>query len=190
MAPGSRVLVHAGASGVGTASIQLARAWGGTVIVTTSTAKVEACRALGADLVVDYTTTDFVEAVLEHTQGAGVDIVLDVIGGDYLDRNVRALARRGRIVQVGVMGGGKVSLDLGLLMAKRASLMGTMLRARPLEEKIAATLRFEREALPGFDAGRLAPVIDTRFPLDAVADAHRRMEANANVGKIVLDITP
>jgi NADPH2:quinone reductase len=190
MAPGANVLVHAGASGVGSAAIQLAKAWGATVLVTASTAKVDACRALGADIAIDYTTTDYVPAVLEYTEGRGVDVILDVIGGDYLERNVRVIATGGRIVQVGVMGGGKVTFNLGLLMPKRASIIGTVLRARPLEEKIAATLRFERQVLPGFDAGRFAPVLDRRYPLDAIADAHRHMETNTNVGKIVLDVQP
>ena len=187
---GRVALVHAGASGVGTAAIQIARAVGAEVIVTTSAGKVAACRDLGATVVVDYGSADFVQAALEHTGGRGVDVVLDVVGGDYLDRNVRALRVGGRIVQVGVMGGGQTSFNLGMLLPKRATVVGTVLRGRPLEEKIAVTQRFAHELVPLFADGRLVPVIDSRFPLDGVADAHRRMESNANVGKIVLEVRP
>jgi NADPH:quinone reductase-like Zn-dependent oxidoreductase len=117
-----------------------------------------------------------------------VDVILDVIGGDYLDRNVASIALKGRIVQVGVMGGGKVEFNLGALMPKRASLTGTVLRARPLEEKIALAQRFSAEMLPLFDSGQMKPVIDRRHSLDQIADAHRHMEANANVGKILIDV--
>jgi len=187
---GRVALVHAGASGVGTAAIQIARAVGADAIVTTSAGKVEACRDLGATVVVDYGSADFVQAALEHTGGRGVDVVLDVVGGDYLDRNVRALRVGGRIVQVGVMGGGQTPFNLGMLLPKRATVVGTVLRGRPLEEKIAVTQRFAQELVPLFADGRLVPVIDSRFPLDGVADAHRRMESNANVGKIVLEVRP
>jgi putative PIG3 family NAD(P)H quinone oxidoreductase len=187
---GRTALVHAGGSGVGTAAIQIAKAVGAQVIVTASAGKVDRCRDLGADLAVDYGVDDFVTAAVAFTGGAGVDVVLDVIGGDYVERNIDALAVRGRIVQVGTMGGGAVSVNIGKLMPKRASLIGTVLRARPLEEKIAITRRFAAEVLPLFDEERLRPVIDRRFPLDDIADAHRAMEANENVGKIVVDVAP
>lgn len=187
---GRTALVHAGASGVGTAAVQLARALGATVVTTTSTGKVDRCRDLGADVVVDYTADDFVEAVWEATGGAGADVVLDVVGGDYLARNVKALRTGGTIVQVGVMGGGRTSFDLGALLPKRARLVGTVLRARPIEEKIAVTQRFGREVLPLFERGLVRPVIDQRFPLEAIAEAHRHMEANLNVGKILVDVGP
>ena len=189
LAPGQTALVHAGASGVGSAAIGLCRMLGAKVIVTTSTGKVEACRELGADHVVDYTTDDYVEACRDRTDGRGVDVVLDVVGGDYLARNVTALAVGGTIVQVGVMGGGSAEFNLGALLPKRATLRGTVLRGRPIEEKIAVTQRFGREVLPWFASGALKPVIDRRYPLVEVADAHRHMEANANVGKIVLDVS-
>lgn len=185
---GRTALVHAGASGVGTAAIGVCRAVGARCIVTTSTGKVEACRALGADLVIDYTSADFVEAVLDATGGAGVDVVLDVIGGDYLDRNVRSLRVGGRILQVGTMGSGRVEFSLGMLLPKRASLIGTVLRSRPLDEKIAITRRFGAEILPLFESGVLAPVIDSRYALTDIATAHTYMESNANVGKIVIDV--
>lgn len=183
---GRVALVHAGGSGVGTAAIQIAKAIGARVIVTASAGKVDRCLELGADRAVDYASEDFVTAVAEMFP-AGVDTVLDVIGGDYVDRNVSALRVGGRIVQVGVMGGGTTSVNIGALLPKRASLVGTVLRARPLEEKIALTQRFAAEMLPRF-ADALAPVIDSRYPLDDIAVAHRQMEANANVGKIVIDV--
>ena len=185
---GRAALVHAGASGVGSAGIPIAKALGATVVTTTSTAKVEACRGFGADVVVDYTAEDYVEAVWAATDGQGVDVVLDVVGGDYLMRNVKALRTGGTIVQVGVMGGGRTDIDLGALLPKRARLVGTVLRARPLEEKVAVTQRFAREVLPWYAAGAIRPVIDSRYPFDAIAEAHRHMEANANVGKILIDI--
>lgn len=187
---GRTALVHAGASGVGSAAIQVAGAVGARVVTTTSTAKVEACRELGADVVVDYTTADFVEAAWEASGGKGVDVVLDVVGGDYLARNLKALRTGGTIVQVGVMSGGRTEIDLAAVLAKRATLIGTVLRGRPIEEKIAVTQRFGREVLPLFSSGVLRPVIDQRFSFDAIADAHRHMEANANVGKILVDIGP
>jgi putative PIG3 family NAD(P)H quinone oxidoreductase len=186
---GRWALVHAGASGVGTAAIQIARVIGARVLVTTSTSKVAACRDLGADVVVDYSAgEDFVTAARGATEGLGVDVVLDVVGGDYLARNVDALRVGGTIVQVGVMGGGRATFDLAALLPRRAAVVGTVLRARPLEEKIAITGRFGREVLPLFDDGPLRPVIDRRYPLDDIAGAHRHMEANANVGKILIDV--
>lgn len=183
---GRTALVHAGGSGVGTAAIQIAKAIGARVLVTASAGKVDRCLELGADRAIDYASEDFVAAVAEVCP-EGVDTVLDVIGGDYVDRNIAALRVGGRIVQVGVMGGGATSVNVGALLPKRASLVGTVLRARPIEEKIAITRRFAAEMLPRF-ADALAPVIDSRYPLDAIADAHRHMEANANVGKIVIDV--
>ena len=185
---GRWALVHAAASGVGTAAIQVCKAIGASVIATCSTSKVAACAALGADVVVDYKSADFVEAASQATSGRGVDVVLDVIGGEYLDRNVAVLAVKGHIVQVGVMGGGKISFNLGALMPKRGKISGTVLRARPLEEKIAITQRFIAEMLPLFDSGVLKPVIDRRFSFDQIAEAHTYMESNANVGKIVIDV--
>ena len=185
---GRWALVHAGASGVGTAAVQICKAIGARVIATCSTAKVDAVTGLGADVVVDYTSQDFVETVKQATDGKGVDVILDVIGGEYLDRNVACIAVRGRIVQVGVMGGGNTSFNLGALMPKRASLTGTVLRARPLEEKIALSQRFSSEITPLFESGLLRPVIDRRYPFTAIAEAHAFMGANGNIGKIVIDI--
>ena len=184
---GRWALVHAGASGVGTAAIQIARAIGARVAVTCSPGKAEACRSLGADLVLARSPADWL-AELEHTVPDGVDVVLDVIGGDEANRNLRAVRREGTIVQVGLMGGGQTPVNLGLLLTKRITWIGTTLRARPLEQKIAVCQRFVAEVLPLFDSGALRPVIDSRFPLERIADAHRHMEADANVGKILIDV--
>jgi putative PIG3 family NAD(P)H quinone oxidoreductase len=185
---GRWAMVHAGASGVGTAAIQICRAIGARIIVTCSSGKVQSCKDLRADVVVDYTTQDFVEEVQRATHGAGVDVVLDVIGGDYVERNIASVAVKGHIIQVGVMAGKPVPFNVGLLLGKRASITGTVLRARPLEEKIAITQRFIAEMLPLFDTRALAPVIDSRYALSDIAQAHAHMASNANVGKIIIDI--
>ena len=185
---GRWALVHAGASGVGTASIQIAKAIGARIAVTASAGKHEVCRGLGADVVIDYNAEDFAARALEVTGGVGVDVVLDVVGGDYLPQNVKAVRLGGRIIQVGVMNGGPVPFDPGSLLAKRAALIGTTLRARPIEEKIAVTGEFAAQLLPRVDEGLLRPVIDSRFPLADAAAAHERMGANLNAGKIVLDV--
>ena len=185
---GRWALVHAGGSGVGTAAIQICKAIGARIVVTCSASKVAACRALGADVVVDYGSQDFVAEVASATAGVGVDVVLDVIGGDYLERNIAALATKGRIIQVGVMAGKPVLFNVGALLGKRAAIIGTVLRARPVEEKISISQRFASEVLPLFDAGVLQPVIDRRYQLDDIAAAHEYMASNGNTGKIVIDI--
>lgn len=185
---GRTALVHAGASGVGTAAIQVAKAIGARVIVTTSTAKVERCCELGADLVVDYTKDDFVARTKEFTGGAGADMIVDVIGGDYLARNVAAAAPQARIVILGIMGGGPAEVNLGLVLVKRLQVIGSTLRNRPIEEKIAVCRRFTTEMLPHFASGALRPVIDRRYPLDQIGDAHSYLEENTSVGKVVIDI--
>jgi|TARA_B110001454_G_scaffold38956_2_gene38373 putative PIG3 family NAD(P)H quinone oxidoreductase len=185
---GGRALVHAGGSGVGTASIQIVKAIGAQVAVTCSRNKVDPCHELGADLVVDYNEQDFVEEIALWTQDQGVDVVLDVIGGDYLAKNLQCLKIQGRIIQVGAMGGPVASFALGALLPKRASLIGTVLRSRPIEQKIEANQRFVTELLPRFEDGSLKPVIDSRYPLADIAAAHTYMETNANIGKILIDI--
>lgn len=185
---GGRALVHAGGSGVGTASIQIVKAIGAQVAVTCSRNKVDPCRELGADLVVDYNEQDFVEEIALWTQDQGVDVVLDVIGGDYLAKNLQCLKIQGRIIQVGAMGGPVASFALGALLPKRASLIGTVLRSRPIEQKIEANQRFVAELLPRFEDGSLKPVIDSRYQLADIAAAHTYMETNANIGKILIDI--
>jgi putative PIG3 family NAD(P)H quinone oxidoreductase len=185
---GRWALVHAGASGVGTAAIQIVKTLGARVAVTASAGKHDLCRSLGADLVIDYASEDFVHEVLGVTGGAGVDVILDVIGGEYLPRNVAAVALGGRIIQVGVMAAKPVPFDVGSLLVKRASVTGTTLRARPIEEKIAITQEFAAQLLPHVASGSVKPVIDSRYSLDEVAAAHTRMGQNANAGKLVLDV--
>jgi NADPH:quinone reductase-like Zn-dependent oxidoreductase len=189
---GRWALVHAGASGVGTAGIQIAKAVGARVAVTCSAGKMDACRDLGADLVLERSPADWVGALDAGLRDAGctvgVDTILDVVGGDEVERNLRVLRQKGTVVQVGLMGGGKVEVNVGLLLMKRARWIGTTLRARPLEEKATICRRFADEVLPLFTTGALRAVVDTRFPLDQVGAAHERMEADANVGKILLDM--
>ena len=185
---GRWAMVHAGASGVGTAAIQICKAIGARIVVTCSGGKVAACRALGADVVVDYGTQDFVAEVATATGGVGADVILDVIGGDYVERNVASLAIKGHIIQVGVMAGKPVPFNVGLLLGKRASITGTVLRARPLEEKIAISQRFAAEMLPLFSTGQLKPVIDSTYSFADIAKAHEYMASNANVGKIVITV--
>lgn len=184
---GRWALVHAGASGVGTAAIQIAKAIGARIAVTCSSGKVDACRELGADLVLERSPNDWLSD-LKAAVPDGVDVILDVIGGDEADRNFRALAMDSTIVQVGLMGGGAAPVNMGLLLMKRITWVGTTLRARPLERKLALCQRFRSEMLPLFESGALAPVIDSRFAFADVADAHRHMESNASIGKILLDI--
>lgn len=185
---GRWALVHAGASGVGTAAIQIAKTLGARIAVTASAGKHDVCHELGADLVIDYRAEDYVEAVKDVTGGVGVDVVLDVIGGDYLPRNIAALAMGGRIIQVGVMAAKPVPFDVGSLLMKRASVTGTTLRSRPLEEKIAITREFAAQLLPHAAAGTLRPTIDSRYSIEDIAAAHIRMGQNANAGKLVIDV--
>jgi len=184
---GRWALVHAGASGVGTAAIQIARAVGARIAVTCSARKMAACRDLGADLVLERSPSDWAGELKSAVPG-GVDVVLDVVGGDETNRNLASVRPQGTIVQVGLMGGGQTSVNLGLLLVKRVHWIGTTLRARPIEQKAALSQRFIAEILPRFDDGSLRPVIDTRFALADIADAHRHMESDANIGKILIDV--
>lgn len=189
LSSGRWALVHAGASGVGTAAIQIARAIGARIAVTCSAAKMESCRVLGADLVIERSPHDWLDIALREVP-EGFDVVLDVVGGDEVDRNLRAVAPKGTVVQVGLLGGGSTQVNVGLLLMKRVTWVGTTLRSRPLEEKIAVSRRFAREILPLFDTGALKPVVDTRFSLSEISRAHQHMESNANTGKILIDVDP
>jgi putative PIG3 family NAD(P)H quinone oxidoreductase len=180
-------LVHAGASGVGTASIQIAKAIGARIAVTCSTGKIDLCRSLGADAVFERSPSDWL-AEAKQTVPDGFDTILDVVGGDEIDRNLQVIAMKGHIIQVGLMAGSTVPVNVYMLMGRRATWTGTMLRARPIEEKVALTRRFAAEMLPLFDDGTLKPVIDSRYPFEKIADAHRHMLANANAGKILIDV--
>ena len=184
---GETVLIHAGASGVGTAGIQMARQAGARVLVTVgSEEKVARTEALGAEAGINYKTTDFAARVLELTDGAGVDLVQDFIGAAYWQNNLKCLKTAGRLVLVGLMGGAKVEADLGLIMRKRLQVIGSVMRSQPLANKIAITERFRSRWLPELESGRLQPLIDTSFPLAEAAAAHQYMEDNRNVGKIML----
>ena len=184
---GETVLIHAGASGVGTAGIQMARQAGARVLVTVgSEEKVARTVALGAEAGINYKTTDFAARVLELTDGAGVDLVQDFIGAAYWQNNLKCLKTAGRLVLVGLMGGAKVEADLGLIMRKRLQVIGSVMRSQPLVNKIAITERFRSRWLPELESGRLQPLIDTSFPLAEAAAAHQYMEDNRNVGKIML----
>ncbi len=187
--PGESVLVHAVGSGVGVAATQLAAVAGCRTFGTASSAeKLARAAKLGLDVGINYHEQDFAEVVREQTAGRGVDVILDVIGAPYWDRNLASLAMKGRMVIVGTMGGARLEVNLGALMGKRASVRGTLLRARPLEEKATLVQEFVRRQLPLFASGRLVPVVDRVFPLEEVAEAHRYMESNANFGKIVLRV--
>lgn len=188
LAPGETVLVHAGASGVGAAAIQLAGLFGARAIATAgSEAKVEFCRALGAVAAVNYRTQDFAEAV--RAEG-GVDVILDPIGGDYLERNVAGLKPDGRLVLIGLMGGTAGRLDLGRLLVKRLSLRGSTLRPQPPAVKARLTDALREQVLPALLRGEIRSALDRCFPLERVADAHRHLEANLNLGKVVLTLDP
>jgi NADPH:quinone reductase-like Zn-dependent oxidoreductase len=187
MRMGERVLIHAAGSGVGTAAIQLIRAAAGTSYGTMrSVAKEARTRELGLDHLLPL--PDFATALHELTAGHGVDIVLDFVGQPYIDGNLRSLAPQGRLVQIGVMGGGTGVIDLRYLMQKRLRLFGTVLRGRPLEEKIAVTRRFAAEVTPLLERGLVRPVVDRVFPLEQVQDAHRYLESSANFGKVLLTL--
>ena len=188
---GERVLIHAAASGVGTAAIQVAHAAGATVYGTSRTAdKLERIHELNLGLdksvAVGGQPANFVEAVQKWTNGAGVDVILDLVGGNYLAANLEALASRGRLICVGTMAGTKSEIDLGLLLRKRVTIIGTMLRGRSIEEKAEATRLFASSVLPLISRGAIRPVIDRVYPVDEIRDAHERMESNVSFGKIVL----
>ncbi|MGO4594267.1 NAD(P)H-quinone oxidoreductase [Leifsonia sp. 2TAF2] len=186
---GEALLVHGGSSGIGTMAIQLGRALGADVIATAgSDDKVDFCREVGAQAGVNYRTDDFVEAALDFTDGRGVDVVLDIVGGSYIARDLEALATGGRIVSIAVRDRQPAALDLGLLMRKRGSIHATTLRARPLAERVAIIAAVRENVWPLLAEGRVRPVIDSVFPLEDAAAAHRRMESSAHRGKILLRV--
>lgn len=185
--PGERVLVHAVGSGVGTAAVQLIRATGGTSLGTARTAqKLDAARDLGLD--VGLSADNWAAGVAQHTANAGVHVILDFIGSAYLTDNLNALTTRGRLVLIGLMGGAKAEVDLSVIQRKRLHVVGTVLRARPLEEKLVVTQAFARQVVPLLEQGSVRPIIDRVFDLKDAAEAHRYMETNANFGKIVLQV--
>ncbi len=186
---GETVLIHAAASGVGTAGIQMAREVDARILITAGSAeKIQRCLNLGAHVGCNYKEQDFAEWVQEITNKQGVDLIEDFIGAGYWERNLHSLKTCGRLVLVGTMGGVKVETSLMLIMSKRLQIFGSVLRARPLLEKVDVTRRFRERWLPLLASGRIKPIVDTVFPLARAADAHRYMEENRNFGKIVLSV--
>ncbi len=184
---GETLLIHGGASGIGTFAIQAAKALGARVAVTAgSERKLDACRELGADITINYRDADFVAAVRAATDGQGADVILDNMGGSYLARNVEALALGGRLVVIGMQGGVRAELDLGQLMASRASVTATSLRARPNSEKAAICAAVVADVWPLIAAGQIKPIVDRVLPMPQAAEAHRLVAASEHIGKVLL----
>jgi len=187
--PAETVLVHGGASGIGTMAVQLAKAVGARVLVTAGSAeKLARCAELGADVLINYREQDFVAAVGEATDGAGADVILDIMGAKYLQRNVDALAVNGRLVIIGLQGGVTAELNLGTLLRKRAAVVATNLRGRPLGEKAAIVAAVREHVWPLVEAGVVKPVVDRVLPIAEAGAAHRVLEAGEQVGKVVLEL--
>jgi NADPH:quinone reductase-like Zn-dependent oxidoreductase len=187
--PAETLLVHGGSSGIGTMAIQLARQIGARVAVTAgSTNKLAACAGLGAGILVNYHEEDFVGAVRKATDGRGADVVLDNMGAAYLARNVEVLATSGRLVVIGLQGGRRAELDLGVLLSKRAAVLATSLRARPVSEKATIVESVREHVWPLLADGVVRPVIHTRLPLADAAKAHELMEGSTHIGKILLTV--
>jgi putative PIG3 family NAD(P)H quinone oxidoreductase len=188
--PGETLLIHGGSSGIGTMAIQLAKALGSEVIVTVgSKDKADACLKLGADHAINYKTEDFVEATKKATDGAGANVILDMVGGDYIDRNYDAAAVEGRIVQIAFLSGTpKAPANFAKLMVKRLHHTGSTLRPRSNADKAAMVAAIEANVMQLLREGRIKPLIDSTFPLERAADAHRRMETSEHIGKIVLAV--
>ena len=189
LSAGETILIHAGGSGVGSAGVQISHHAGANVFVTAGTSeKIENCKALGAVEGINYKKNDFVAEILRLTDEQGVDVVLDFIGAPYLERNLSILKTKGRLLQVGLMGGTITEINLNTVMRNRLQLIGSVMRTRSIDEKIAITQRFMDRWLPELKNGRLRPIIDTVFPLAQVQEAHAYMEANRNFGKIILKV--
>jgi len=189
LAPGETLLVHGGSSGIGTMAIQLATALGSKVIVTVgSEAKAKACLKLGAIRAINYKTEDFVKEVKAATSGAGVNVILDMVGGDYVERNYDCAAIDGRVVQIANLGGTKATVNFAKLMVKRLYHTGSTLRPRSNADKAAMVAAIEARVMPLMREGRIKPLMDSTFPLERAADAHRRMESSEHIGKIVLSV--
>ncbi|MFS2325264.1 NAD(P)H-quinone oxidoreductase [Brucella sp. H1_1004] len=186
---GETLLIHGGSSGIGTTAIQLAKAFGAKVIITAgSTDKCEACLKLGADRAVNYRDEDFVAVVKEMTDGKGADVILDMVGGDYVDRNYKAAAEDGRIVQIAFLNGAKATANFALLMTKRLTHTGSTLRSRSVEFKAGIARELEAKVWPLLTERKVAPVMDMTFPLKDARQAHERMEGSQHIGKIVLEV--
>ena len=191
MRAGETVLVHAGASGVGTAAIQIGRELGARIAVTAgSDQKLARCRELGAVLAINYHLDDFAAAVMSFTDNQGVDLILDCVGGPYLEKNIAILKPYGRLITIGVMGGAKASLDMAAVLMKSLTLKGTRLRARPREEKTQLTREFRDRIWPLLVAGKITPVVDRVFPITSAGAAHQYVKENRNIGKVILEVRP
>ena len=189
--PGESILVHGGSSGIGTTAIQLARALGSRALATAGSAeKCAACVRLGAERAINYRDADFVTAVRDATGGRGVDVILDIVGGDYVARNVELLARDGRLVQIGMLGGGTARINMAPVLQRRLTITGSTLRARSVAEKGAIARALRDRVWPLLESASVAPVIHATFPLRAAADAHAMMEGGTHIGKIVLEVSP
>jgi NADPH:quinone reductase-like Zn-dependent oxidoreductase len=185
---GETAIIHAGASGVGTAAIQLVVAAGARAIVTVgSEEKAAFCRELGA-IAINYKEQDFLAVVKQMTDGQGVDVILDPVGGAYLDRNINALRRFGRLISIGLLSGSKGELNMGQVLGKRLRIIGSTLRTRPVAEKIAITRRFEAEVWPKLIDGRLRPIIDIAFLIAEAQAAHEYVREDRNIGKVILEM--
>jgi NADPH2:quinone reductase len=185
--PGEVLLVHGGASGIGVMAIQIARAFGHRVVVTAGTPeKCAACEGLGAERAIHYKSEDFVAVAREVTQGRGVDVVLDMVAGEYLARDLACLSLDGRIAIIAILGGRQATLDVGQVLARRATILGSTLRNRPLAWKSALCREVEAHVWPHVAAGRVRAILDSTYPLAQAGEAHVRMESDAHVGKIVL----
>lgn len=186
---GEVFLQHGGSSGIGTMSIQVARALGARVAVTAGSAeKLERCRELGAEILIDYKQQDFVEQIKDAADGRGADVILDVIGAKYLARNVSALAPDGRLVIIGMQGGAKAELNIGALLAKRGSVIATSLRGRDKADKERIVAEVRKHLWPLIESGQIKPVIDRTMQLDQVADAHRLLNDSTHIGKVLLTV--
>jgi putative PIG3 family NAD(P)H quinone oxidoreductase len=187
--PGETLLIHGGSSGIGTMAIQLAKAFGSKVIVTVGAQdKIDACLKLGADRAINYKTEDFVAETKTATNGVGANVILDMVGGDYIDRNYDAAAVDGRIVQIATLGGAKATVNIAKVMVKRLHHTGSTLRPRSNADKAAMVAAIEAKVMPLIRDGRVKPLMDSTFPLEKAADAHRRMETSEHIGKIVLAV--
>ena len=188
IAPGETVLVHAAASGVGTAAVQLCRAFGHRCFATASGAKLGDVERYGADVLIDRYEQNFLEVVRAETDGRGVDVILDPVGASYLADNIKALALRGRLVNIGLLGGARAELDIGRLLTRRLRVVGSVLRSRSRDEKLAITEQIRERVWPRIEDGSLEPVIDTTLPIREAEQAHDLLKNNATVGKVVLTI--
>jgi len=186
---GEVFLVHGGSSGIGTTAIQLANAMGARVFATAGNAeKCAKCLELGAERAINYNEEDFVEVAKQATDGRGVDLILDMVGGAYIARNIRALAMDGRLAMIAFLGGPRAEINFAQIMAKRITVTGSTLRPRSIQDKAVIAEALSEVVWPLIEAGRISPVMDSTFPLEQAADAHRRIESSGHIGKIVLTV--